>query len=30
MRAENGSDTYAENMTEAYRQNKEKLGFSED
>ena len=21
---------YAENMTEAYRQNKEKLGFSED
>ncbi len=30
LRAENGYDTYAENMTEAYRQNKEKLGFSED
>ena len=30
LREENGYGTYAESMTEVYRQNKEKLGFSED
>lgn len=30
LRQENGYDTYAEKMTEIYKQNKEKLGFTED
>ena len=30
LREENGYGAYAESMTEVYRQNKEKLGFSED